>query len=252
MAHDRVPVFRAAELAWRDVWRVAHAMPNLLGVAAAIMLVSSILDVSVLRDLLEFPPVALAVAGARAFFLTPLLIAVHRFILIDEITPRYALAPHEPRFLRFFGWSFALAALSISATVVEKLLLLIGLAPIVAPLGTPIILIGGLFLTVRLIILFPAIAVEAPGATASNAFGDTKGYFWNIFIIVAVVTVPLILLLVPMIFLEWPLLGAQSSSKLIEVVDTTITGVIAYPLYVAVASRLFQALAERVMHRAPA
>ena len=252
MARDRVPVFRAVQLVWRDVWRAAWAMPNLFGVAFAIILALSILDAVMPKSLVEFPPAALTVAAVRAFFLTPFLIAIHRFILIEEVTPRYALAPGEPRFLRFFGWSMALVALSISASLIVRVLSLIGLPQGVASIATAVVLIIGLVITLRLIILFPAIAVEAPGAEASNAFADTRGYFWNIFVIVVAAGVPLVVFLIPVVFLAWPMFGVASSSKLLEIADAAVTGVIAYPLYVAVASRLFQALAERVMQRAPA
>ena len=47
-----------------------------------------------------------------------------------------------------------------------------------------------LIVTVRRVILFPAIAVDAPGATWSNARRDTKGSSWRVAFILFCVAVP--------------------------------------------------------------
>jgi hypothetical protein len=253
MADGRVPVFRAIRLAYSDVFRVVRAMPRLVGMVTAILLAFTAVQTVVPQSTLEYPPLAFALSVVSAFLLASYLIAVHRFILIDEATQDYALAPQEPRFLRFFGWWVALSAIPICATLARNFLMLLGLPNGVALIGTAIITFVGVFIGARLIILFPAVAVEAPGAGASNAFADTKGYFWNIFFIVFPAMLPLIVLVALWVFLSrLSPSGATSalSTKALDVIFLTIFALVAYTLYIAIASRLFQALAERLMGRA--
>jgi hypothetical protein len=173
MADGHVPVFRAIKLAYSDVYRVFAAMPRLVG----ILLVFSAVQNAVPKSTLDFSPLGFMLTAANAFLLTPYLIAVHRFILIDEVTYGYALAPQEPRFLRFFLWSVVLSAIPIGITLARSFLQIISLSTGLAFGGMAVVVCAGIFIGTRLIILFPAIAVEAPGASAANAFSDTKGYF---------------------------------------------------------------------------
>jgi hypothetical protein len=102
---------------------------------------------------------------------------VHRFVLLGEVTERYALNPSEPRYKQFFVWT-VIYQLMISAPS----LLLAGPADNVAAtaLSIPLFIIV-IIVALRLIILFPAIAVDAPGTAWQNAVEDTKGHAWRIF-----------------------------------------------------------------------
>ena len=55
------------------------------------------------RDLLSIPYYALV---------TPYFIAVHRFILLGEVTHRYRLDWDDRRYQLFFGWAFTLFVLT--------------------------------------------------------------------------------------------------------------------------------------------
>jgi hypothetical protein len=255
MADGHVPVFRAIKLAYSDVYRVFAAMPRLVGIVFVILLAFSAVQNAVPKSTLDFSPLGFMLTAANAFLLTPYLIAVHRFILIDEVTYGYALAPQEPRFLRFFLWSVVLSAIPIGITLARSFLQIISLSTGLAFGGMAVVVCAGIFIGTRLIILFPAIAVEAPGASAANAFSDTKGYFWNIFFIIFLAALPLILLAIPLVFLTRPLesgAGPTVVSEALSVIVLSIISSVTCPLYVAIASRLFQALAERLMGRASA
>jgi hypothetical protein len=43
--------------------------------------------------------------------LPPYLIAVHRFVILGEVTATYRLVPTDKRFQRYFGMSLVLAAM---------------------------------------------------------------------------------------------------------------------------------------------
>jgi hypothetical protein len=67
----------------------------------------------------------------------------------------------------------------------------IDIAGIVVPThGRPV---GVVVVPLRAIILFPAVAVDAPGASWSRAMADTRGYTWRIYSIVVLAALPLVL-----------------------------------------------------------
>ena len=119
----------------------------------------------------SFPPVwrsrsrsARRYRSSKRRLLAPILIAIHRFIILDEITKTYAVPLGEPAFRKFFGWLFAFEVLAefpldflgalrgLNATLAASAIWFV--AALVLSVG----------LMVRLSILPPAIAVEAAGA----------------------------------------------------------------------------------------
>ncbi|MGC1855720.1 MAG: hypothetical protein WA725_03030 [Pseudolabrys sp.] len=85
---------------------------------------------------------SLALGAVESFCLTPIMIAFHRFIILDEVAPGYVVDPGRPGFMEFFGW---LVALSILAAI-----------------QTPVVLITVIVLSVRLIILFSGACGKCP------------------------------------------------------------------------------------------
>ena len=250
----RLPIMRAVGMAYRDLVRVARAMTRLVAVVLVILLTFNLLELVIPRSVFELPLAEFVFGAARGFLLTPFLIAVHRFIILDEVTPRYILAPQEKRFLRFFAWTLAPALVLAAGSFIQYLLTAAELPARVVSLGAGVALIVGVFVILRLMILFPAIAVDAPGASARNAFADSKGFFWDMFFICLVAMLPLVALVMLMVVLEYPLELRGSIPVLwtvFEVTDKTVAELVAYPLYVAIASRIYHALGERVLHRYP-
>lgn len=113
--------------------------------------------------------------AVRSFVWTPMIIAVHRLILLGEISKSYLDNVDNERYWRFFLLSMAYQALLSVGGFFEFL---------PAPLSfvvLPVALVCMLFVGVRLILVFPAAAVDAPGASLRNAMADSKGSFWLIF-----------------------------------------------------------------------
>ena len=248
----RLPIMRAVGMGYRDIVRVARAMTRLVAMVLVILLTFNLLEISIPRSWFELPLAEFAFGAARGFLLTPFLIAVHRFIILDEVTPRYMLTPLKPRFLRFFGWTLVPALVLAAGSLLQNLLSTAGLPARVVSLGGGVALIVGVFVITRLLILFPAIAVDAPGASARNAFADSKGFFWDMFFICLLAMLPLVVLTMLLVVLEYPLELRDSAPILwtvLEVTDKTVVELVAYPLYVAIASRIYHALAERLLHR---
>lgn len=252
----RLTIGQAAAQAWRDTRAALTALAGPAQIAFFIYLL-----VSVARRLLLPADPGTATAAllgefilsiGQAFLLTPFLIAVHRFVILGE-TGRYTLAPGEHRFQLFFLWSIALSLLAWAP-------------PFLLWAFTGVSIAGGLFLmlagfayivvatiiSLRLIILFPAIAVDAPGATWRNAMADTKGSAWRILFIGLIAALPLVgvALVLGLIALSlgMPKEIARSSigwTAVTSVFDAAF-GVVGFTLAVVVASRFYRELGNRV------
>src|SRR5262245_44409293 len=121
MATGWIPVMRTIGTGYGDIWRVVHAMPQLVLIVAAINLVFDLTEwlvvpTSVQESLASF----FAISVVRDLLIMPLLIAVHRFILIDEVTTRYAIEFGRPRFARFFACWVALNVLATAVIAIER------------------------------------------------------------------------------------------------------------------------------------
>jgi hypothetical protein len=189
---------------------------------------------------------------AQAFLLTPYLIAVHRGVILNERTSRYALAPGEHRFQLFFMWSIALSLMYwIPSFGVEQATDGPPSLPIAALMIALIAAaIVSVIVSLRLIILFPAIAVDAPGTTWANTMADTRGNAWRIFLICLVTMLPLFAVALVVVIV----LGATEATQGALAVLSRIIGAIAEgagsllgaTIAVVIASRLYLELGDRV------
>jgi hypothetical protein len=91
----------------------------------------------------------------------------------------------------------------------------------------------------RLSILFPAIAVDAPGATLSNVLADTRGYGWQIFLIGLLASLP-----IGAVHILFRLLVRRGT--VMEAVVDAALGIVSATLLVVIASRLYQRLGNNV------
>jgi len=125
-----------------------------------------------------------------ALLLAPFVIALHRFVILGEITPAYTLPIDEPAFLFFFGWLFALKVL-----VGVPFDLLGALQALNWPVGASafvfaVALVAVTFVSLRLSILLPGCAVEAPGAAPLQALADTNGEALRILALFSLAVLP--------------------------------------------------------------
>lgn len=252
MTDKKPPVFRSAWNAYGDTARAIAAMPSVTSMAIVISVVYGILDYAVGNlvgtDLEKGygPVLASNVVGVVwNFFLTPLFIAIHRFIVLGEATTHFVLQPNDPRFLKFFGWTLFLSLLLLIPSLLIPLAGKDGSGFMIAVITA--LTVGFLFVVVRSIILFPAIAVDAPGATWSSAFSDTRGYFWRIVGILLVAMSPAIVIV--MIFGTAPDSatddGSTAPSLLFSIGSSAVSAVLA-ALIVVIASRLYEVIGDRV------
>jgi hypothetical protein len=103
--------------------------------------------------------------------------------------------------------------------------------------------IAGLYIScwvsLRLSIVFPAIAVDAAGANWRNVMADTKGYAWQIFLIVLLASLPFTLV-------ELALWAAGRPRTILMAVTERVISIVSITLLVVIASRVYQRFGDRV------
>jgi hypothetical protein len=125
---------------------------------------------------------------AKSLALTPLAIAVHRYVLLNETTRRYALDFSDLRFRRFFGFTLALQAAWLVPTLFTIAASTARFAFVMASL---VAFVAVYVVTLRTVILFPAIAIDAPGVGWKNAMDDTRGHTFRVLFVLLLAAVPL-------------------------------------------------------------
>jgi hypothetical protein len=244
---------QAAFQAWRDVGRVFRELPGAALIALAVMVL-----VGAAQELLAPAPddlgssgfdlvAAIAAMLAQTFLITPYLIAVHRLIILNERAAHYALTPGEPRFRRFFVWSLAM---SLAVLIPFLIALLLTHSPGARAIVMLVCAIALVYVTLRIILLFPAIAVDAPGATWANAWADSKGSAGRILLMLLLAALPIIValfLLTLVISVSAVMAGGLTAQRLVFAAAMAgAGGMVGYTLVVVIASRLYEWLADRL------
>jgi len=201
--------------------------------------------------------IALVSALVAALALTPLAIAVHRFILLGETTSNYRIELGVRRFRRFALFTFVLQMIAMSPAALAFLFLAVmkqipPAAMVLLGLGLFVAMIAGavviLVLTVRLTLLFPAVAVDAPRAGWNRALDESRGHFWRI--LLALLLTALIGILVIIGAAVFQGIGAfliahghRAPGAVIGSVGQAASNVLMAAAFVAAASRLYRDMA---------
>jgi hypothetical protein len=248
-------VLGSALTAWRDAFAAATRMPVLFGIAILAVIVLSVLSLPFvpgspgeplgpLQEVLGF-----VVGLVQGFLLTPIAIAVHRYVLLGELAGSYRLTPADPRFRRFFLFTVLIQILmAVPGTLMSAAGSASGAVAFVIGLAGFVLLVVAAIVSIRTLILFPAIAVDSPAAEWSNALRDTKGHSWLVFFIVVVVSLPALVIFVPLYLWLWFPAGPTGVGVAVVALAQSIFGVLMIAAYAAVASRLYLAYADRLGH----
>jgi hypothetical protein len=236
----------ATVAAHRDVLRAVRAMPGLVWTVVAILVFQIVLEVVLTRFIPRSSLFGHDIARLSYYaLLTPFFIAIHRFIILGEVTRSYRLQWQDLRFQMFFGWAvtlFVLARLTTLSNVLPQHWMIQVLAFVMV--------VAICVLLTRVIILFPAIAVDAPGATPRNAFDDTRGHGWYIFFLFVVPFIPSAVIIILIALLAVRVQPVAGSILLVPLL--TMTVLLWVTMAVVIASRLYQALGDRLNQPAAA
>lgn len=192
--------------------------------------------------------VTLVEAAVRALLLAPVVAAIHRFIIRDDITKAYTLPLGDVQFRRFFAWLFALELIGGFPLDFLGWMQAFNVSVGASTAAFVVALVAAFILMLRLAILPPAIAVGAPGARVAQALADTRGYGLRIFAIFVLALTPWFALggLIGIILIR-P--GSETSGSVAAMTGMVASGVIqtiVLTLMAVIASLLFIALAAQV------
>jgi hypothetical protein len=255
-SHTQPSAINIALIGWRDALRAITRMMPVAGPAFLLALMPQAVD-----QLLRGHSFAVDLAISPVFgivqglVLTPLGIAVHRYVLLGEVTPHYALNPADRRFQWFFGVVLAVQALWTCIAIWLILGHFFGL-PLLFVCLTAALVTGIVVVNVMLsiVILFPAVAIDAPGVGWRNAMDDSRGHAVRTFWAFALGLVPMFaldevadLILGPREFG----FGPHPAFQIIHVVLQAAESVLTVSAYAAIASTLYLALGSRLKGSAP-
>jgi len=238
---DHVDVLDAVKRAYLDLRDVYEHLSGLMTIALILAFAISAIGffLSGLGFSLFGQLIRLAVHIGFGFVTAPYLIAVQRFILLGRVTRRYDLEVGDPRLQRFFGWTVVFALLSAAPAILSSILPLPGFLRGILALALAIV---AAMVTVRLIIILPAVALDSDRATWRNAMSDTAGYGARIFLICLAAGLP--------VGLAAAVLSALSYGfgllAFVVVLMQGAAGVVVASLLVAIASRLYESVGDRV------
>ena len=190
----RLPIFSTLAAAYRE-WRralsalrppIINAFIILTAVAAVgEMIPQRYWDANPLGEIMSLMQTAI-----RALLLAPIVIAIHRFVILGEVRRAFTLPLGEPVFWTFFVWLFVIEVLIGLPFEVLGAMQALDLSLQATTLGLIVALIVAAAIVLRLIVLLPAIAVGAPGASPAQAIADTKGQALRILAIVLLAVLP--------------------------------------------------------------
>lgn len=247
MAQPMPPIGAAVGLAYRDVADAGRALTKVMAVALVFIVVSDQAERLLLApDADSGNDVTLAayvIGLVQTLLITPFLIAVHRYIVLGETMQNYVIVAGDRRTQGYFLCWAVLSTLAVAPAFLPPLSNLE--QPAGGMIGFAVLgyLIGVMLFGLRLTLLFPAIAVDAPGATVANALADARGHLWRIFATGLIAGVPLM----TVAYLAQAAIGSESGVAAVLV--SLVRSIAAFGLltqFVAISSRLYMWIGERV------
>jgi hypothetical protein len=255
MSQRRLPIMPTLVAAYRDLGRLLTATRALMLSAFFIMLATSVAAELVPQRLwdqeLTGEALGLAQNAGEAFLLTPIVIAIHRFVILDKITPNYTVPIGEPVFGIFFAWLLALKVLIGLPFDLLGVLQTLDWSPPASALAIALALIAAVGVSLRLTILLPALAVEAPGATPPHALADTKGHVLRLLALFFLALAPWLAAAIGgVLLLDRGAMITGSPLAMLSLVMGGVLQTITLSLTAVIASHAFMAFAAQVKRAA--
>lgn len=258
MTARKPPIVGTAVTAWGDAFNVIGAMPLVVGIAFAIMMAISLLSFALLPT--GYPPEAdpwvpvftILFSILQALLLAPLAIVVHRYVLLGEVADRYPLDPSSTRYMRFVSFAILVKLLGIIPGSLESFISSPQQDPGLALSGGLAIFVLFIVVTVvvlRRAILFPAIAIDAPGASWSNARRDTKGSSWRVAFIFICAALPAVIVSIPLWYFTLRA-GFGLGNRLMFSIISSVVDIPTLCAFAAAASHIYRTRADKLTHAA--
>ncbi len=251
MKSHRLPIWRTLAATYRDLARLMTAMrPVMLSAFLILVAISAVAEFVPKRlwdQQLTGSVLGLVQNAIEALLLAPVFIAIHRFVVLDEITRAYALPVGARNFWRFAGWLFALKVLTGLPIDFLGVLQLLNASLVATSLAFVVALIAAIAVALRLTVLLPALAVEAPGATSAHAWADSRGQVLRLFALFFLALVPwLIVSMAGIYLLGRDVMVVGSPPMMLSLLFGGVLQTIMLSLTAVIASYAFMVLAVRV------
>ena len=195
----------------------------------------------------------LALLIGLSFLLTTFLIKVHRTLLLGQAAAAADVGWSSPRFQTYFGWL---------CVFVLAMMIPVFLAALATPTGpiyysgsyaaTPaasfavlIARIVAVFVLSRVVVVLPAVALDAPGATWQNAFRDMAGSAAFSFALMVLPLIPVGLIVsAPILLLKY--LPGSAPGMIAASVWLGISLFVTLTLLAVIVTRLYQLVGDRM------
>jgi hypothetical protein len=244
MIRPRPSLLALTRLVYADLARTLRSLWRLVLVAGLISLGVLLVEHFALR----FVPgpasarelIGLILGLATTALLVPFMVTVHRFILRQEVTNRYFEPANRERAAVITTWLLAYTCLTSAPSFLRASL---GGSTADHVFIDGLVALALLILSLRLIILVPALAVDAPGATWRNTLADTYGHAWYILGAVLIAFLPFVLVSLAL----WGAGRADGASVITSgQIAMSLLTTLELPFGVIVLSRLYEILGDRV------
>ena len=246
MTGTKLPVLQTALASWRDGLTALKSMPVIAAVIFIVMVADTTID-DALR-LAATPETVVTLQLVRlvisvlllSVILAPAAIAINRYVLLGEDTQGYPLDPSSRRLRLFCAYSVLLNILILLPMMSAEVTMDLTMAVVVIVLA--LIAVAALTSTW---ILFPAIAVDAPGANFRNAVKDT--HFFQALAISIVTFLPVLAAGIA-IAIQWhDAPGAFGLEWMLYVICIAAVSGFAFAVFCAMSSHLYRAWAVRLL-----
>jgi hypothetical protein len=244
--------FDSAIRGWRDALAALRAMPMVAAIAFIVLLALNAATLPFMQveegQSLSFGMqlFSFMTGIVQGFLMTPVAIAVHRYVLLGETTQYYLVSLSDPRFMRFFVFTVVFQFLMGVPGTMMGLGALGGTGGLIIAVIGFVLLIIAFIVALRMLILFPAIAVDAPNADWRNALDDTKGHTWRVFFIMVLTSLPILVVQFPLYFTLALPDGPSFAGGFVLAVAQAALGTLGIAALAAVASRLYLAFGTRL------
>jgi hypothetical protein len=243
-----VITYPTARLVFHSVWDggrlVFRQAPYLVLIAFSIYVLIDLSKLVVASSDIGSKTFRLLLDGMSTILLVPFQVGAYRLIILGE-QPAHYLAYFCDRFRRYFKW----VAVLWVPTLVGEIMPESGLMSILLPIGLAIIVI---IVSVRLVLLFPALAAGPVNVTAADAWHDSRGRIWLIVRTILAIVIPFTAALVVWIacIMMLGLMGSTADlpfwkAMLRAVTDSTM-GIIATIVMIANTALLFDVIGDCV------
>ncbi len=130
----------------------------------------------------QFSLLALSFFGGTltTLFLTPILVALHRFAILREITSISFITMHEDAIIEYFITSIAMNFCFSALHLISLIKTDNNVVSIISLLVSFAISCFFTVWVIRFSLVFPAIAVRAPNVSLRGSARATKGVFWRL------------------------------------------------------------------------